>query len=64
MFKVKRQNNTCWENLWKCTVAIYFYQKKVPFKAKDIIKDNLAQSRVLKGIILQKSISVLCFHAF
>lgn len=52
MFKVKRQKKTCWENLWKSTVAIYFHQKKMAFKAKDIIKDNVAQNRMLKGRIL------------
>lgn len=52
MFKVKRQKKTCWENLWKSTVGIYFYQKKMAFKAKDIIKDNVTQNRMLNGIIL------------
>lgn len=52
MFKVKRQKKTCWENLWKSTVGIYFYQKKMAFKAKDIIKDNMTQNRMLNGIIL------------
>lgn len=28
MFKEKRQKKACWGNLWKSTVAIYFYQKK------------------------------------